>query len=63
MKLPIRTLTIAATCGLAVAAQAAPPKVPAALEGKLIQLKDGEIADAEMSAKLEYYVIYQSASW
>jgi hypothetical protein len=39
------------------------PKVPAALKGKLIRLKGDTVVDAEISPKLEYYVIYQSASW
>ena len=37
--------------------------VPAALKGKLIELKDGKIQDATIAADKEYYVLYHSASW
>jgi len=63
MKPPIRLLAILATAGLAATAQAEDPKVPAALKGKLVELKGGEVVDGEISAGLEYYVIYGSASW
>ena len=38
-------------------------KVAAVLKGKLIGLKEGNIADAELSGNPEYYVFYHSASW
>lgn len=38
-------------------------KVPAALKGKLIEYKDGKIQDAKISADMDYYVLYHSASW
>ncbi|MCP4847881.1 MAG: hypothetical protein GY899_08045 [Verrucomicrobiaceae bacterium] len=38
-------------------------KVSAALEGKLIGLKDGGIAEAKLTGRPEYYVLYHSASW
>ena len=38
-------------------------KVPASLEGKLIELKDGKIQDAKIKGDLDYYLIYHSASW
>ena len=38
-------------------------KVPAALKGKLIGLKDGEIAAAQLTGNPQYYVLYHSASW
>ncbi|MFP6874822.1 MAG: hypothetical protein VCA55_15080 [Verrucomicrobiales bacterium] len=38
-------------------------KVSAALKGKLIGLKDGEIAEAQLTGNPQYYVLYHSASW
>ena len=38
-------------------------KVAASLKGKLIGLKGGDIADAELTGNPEYYVLYHSASW
>lgn len=38
-------------------------KVTDALKGKLIELKGDKIADAEISSKVDYYVLYHSASW
>jgi hypothetical protein len=38
-------------------------KVSAALKGKLIGLKDGEIAAAQLTGNPQYYVLYHSASW
>ena len=38
-------------------------KVSTALQGKLIGLKDGGIAEAELTGSPEYYVLYHSASW
>ncbi|MDP6858999.1 MAG: hypothetical protein QF426_04175 [Verrucomicrobiales bacterium] len=38
-------------------------KVSTALKGKLIELKGDKIADAEISSKVDYYVLYHSASW
>ena len=38
-------------------------KVPAALKGKLIELKDGKIQEAEIATGVDYYVLYHSASW
>ncbi|MDC0049312.1 hypothetical protein OAL09_08235 [Verrucomicrobia bacterium] len=38
-------------------------KVAAALKGKLIEFKGDKIADGEISAKVDYYVLYHSASW
>ena len=38
-------------------------KVSTVLQGKLIGLKDGGIAEAELTGSPEYYVLYHSASW
>lgn len=38
-------------------------KVSGLLKGKLIGLKDGEIAEAQLTGKPQYYVLYHSASW
>ena len=38
-------------------------KVSGALKGKLIGLKDGEIAEAQLTGNPQYYVLYHSASW
>ena len=37
--------------------------VHSSLQGKLIELKDGNATDAKISAKVDYYVLYHSASW
>jgi len=38
-------------------------KVSAALKGKLIGLKGGEIAAVQLTGNPQYYVLYHSASW
>ena len=56
--------TLAAVAGLTLSATAQDKaSVPAALKGKLIELKDGKIQDATISADKEFYVFYHSASW
>ena len=37
--------------------------VHSSLEGKLVELKDGNSTDAKISAEVDYYVLYHSASW
>ncbi len=43
--------------------EASTSKVSAALKGKLIGLKDGKIAEAQLTGNPQYYVLYHSASW
>ncbi len=38
-------------------------KVAKVLKGKLVKVKDGKVADHELTGKPEYYVLYYSASW
>ena len=37
--------------------------VHSSLDGKLIELKDGNVVDAKLSKDVDYYVLYHSASW
>ena len=37
--------------------------VHSSLQGKLVELKDGNSTDAKISAEVDYYVLYHSASW
>ncbi|MEM7014703.1 MAG: hypothetical protein AAF585_24845 [Verrucomicrobiota bacterium] len=52
-----------AAAGLALALPASAEDVAAALKGKLIEVKDGEVQDATIPDNMEYYVLYHSASW
>lgn len=64
MKTTLKFAALAvATIGLALPASAQETGVAASLKGKLIGLKDGKIADAEVADKADYYVLYHSASW
>jgi hypothetical protein len=38
-------------------------KVTTALKGKLIELKGDKVTDGKISANVDYYVLYHSASW
>ncbi|HIG84163.1 MAG TPA: hypothetical protein EYG40_01885 [Verrucomicrobia bacterium] len=38
-------------------------KVTTALKGKLIELKGDKVVDSKISANVDYYVLYHSASW
>lgn len=64
MKTTLKIAALAvATIALALPASAQDTGVAASLKGKLIGLKDGKIADAAVAEKVEYYVLYHSASW
>lgn len=53
---------LAAALGM-VSSQADESAVAEKLKGKIIQLKDGEVAEASLAGAPEYYVLYHSASW
>ena len=37
--------------------------VHSSLEGKLVELKGGNVTNAKISTEVDYYVLYRSASW
>ena len=46
-----------------VSTQAEDSAVAEKLKGKIVQVKEGEVAAAELAGDPEYYVLYHSASW
>jgi len=46
-----------------VGIQAEESAVAEKLKGKIIQVQDGEVAEAALAGSPEFYVLYHSASW